>query len=58
MTKQLKRDLAILKPWFKRGEHFIVVGKEGCGKSILVDAGIAELEKTEKCRVITIHCNR
>jgi dynein heavy chain 2 len=41
LTKELKRDLNIIKPWLKRGEHFIVVGKEGCGKSILVDAGIA-----------------
>ena len=23
-----------------------------------MDAGIAELEKSEKCKVITIHCNR
>jgi hypothetical protein len=27
LTKELKRDLDIIKPWLKRGEHFLIVGK-------------------------------
>ena len=36
----------------------IIVGKEGCGKSLLLETSVAEVEKHEKCKVVTIHCNR
>jgi dynein heavy chain 2 len=44
--------------WLKNNENIIIVGKEGCGKSILLEASINELEKTEKCKLVTLHCNR
>jgi dynein heavy chain 2 len=36
----------------------VIVGKEGCGKSLLLEASIQELERAEKCKLVTLHCNR
>lgn len=58
LTKSLMKDIFILETWLRSNQHAIIVGKEGCGKSVLLEASIQELEKHEKCRIVTIHCNR
>ena len=58
MTKSIKKDIDIVSYWLKNNQSVIIVGKEGCGKSLLLEASVEELEKHEKCKMITIHCNR
>ena len=58
MTKSIKKDIYLVSNWLQNNQSVIIVGKEGCGKSLLLEASIAELEKQEKCKMITIHCNR
>ena len=57
-TKDIKKDIDIVSRWLKSSQNVIIVGKEGCGKSLLLEASIQELEKSEKCRITTLHCNR
>jgi len=42
-TKEIKKDIEIVSHWLKSGHHLIIVGKEGCGKSLLLEASIQEL---------------
>ena len=58
MTKSIKKDIDLVSHWLKNNQSVIIVGKEGCGKSLLLEASIQELEKHEKCKMVTIHCNR
>jgi hypothetical protein len=39
-TKELKKDTEVVAQWIKGGNSLIIVGKEGCGKSILLEASI------------------
>jgi len=41
-------------PWLERGEPFIVVGPEGCGKSMLLRNAMASLRSVD---VATVHCS-
>lgn len=36
-TEEVQRNLAMLAPWLKNREPFILVGPEGCGKSTLLE---------------------
>ena len=56
-TVGLQRDLEVLNPWIVNCEPFIVVGPEGCGKSLLIRTAFDELRKHQKIQVATIHCN-
>lgn len=58
LTKSILKDIDIVTSWLRANENVIIVGKEGCGKSLLLEASIQEIEKHEKCRIITMHCNR
>ena len=35
-TKELKKDTEIISQWIRGGNSAIIVGKEGCGKSLLL----------------------
>jgi dynein heavy chain 2, cytosolic len=41
-------------PWLERGDPFIVVGPEGCGKSMLLRNAMASLRSVD---VATVHCS-
>eukprot|EP00743_Colponemidia_sp_Colp-15_P007052 GILK01007609.1.p1 GENE.GILK01007609.1~~GILK01007609.1.p1 ORF type:complete len:2172 (-),score=437.61 GILK01007609.1:43-6558(-) len=49
-----QRNLDQFAPWLKSGEPFLVVGPEGCGKSLLLRHAFGELKSTQ---VATLHCN-
>lgn len=40
MTKWIKKDIEIVSNWLSNDESIIIVGKEGCGKSLLLEASI------------------
>ena len=42
------------KPWFDKGDSFIVVGPEGCGKNLLIRNQIKSMKGTQSA---IIHCN-
>ena len=44
-TKELKKDVAVVCQWLREGNSIIIVGKEGCGKSLLLEASVGEVEK-------------
>lgn len=56
-TAGIIRDLAILEPWVKKCEPFIVVGPEGCGKNLLIRTAFESLRKEIKIQIAVIHCN-
>jgi len=35
-TIGIQRDSAMIKPWLDKGDSFIVVGPEGCGKNLMI----------------------
>lgn len=53
-TESIQRDLAMIKPWLDRGDSFIVVGPEGCGKNLLIRNTIKQMQSTQ---IAVIHSN-
>lgn len=53
-TVGIQRDIAMTKPWFDKGDSFIVVGPEGCGKNLLIRNQIKSMKGTQSA---IIHCN-
>ena len=49
-----QRDVSIIEKWVESNEPFILVGPEGCGKSLLLRYAFAKLKSTQ---IATIHCN-
>ena len=41
MTKSIKKDIYLVSNWLQNNQSVIIVGKEGCGKSLLLEASIA-----------------
>ena len=39
-TKEIKKDIDIVSRWLRANNSLIIVGKEGCGKSLLLEASI------------------
>ena len=54
MTVGAQRDSQIISRWVETGESFILVGPEGCGKTLLLNFVFSKLKSTT---VATIHCN-
>ena len=52
-TSTVLRDLSILSNWFEANVPFIVVGPEGCGKSLLISNAISQLRS---CQITTLNC--
>jgi dynein heavy chain 2 len=44
----------MIKPWLDKGDSFIVVGPEGCGKNLMIRNQIKQMKSTQ---VAIIHCN-
>eukprot|EP01022_Parablepharisma_sp_SALTPOND_P023029 TRINITY_DN475_c0_g1_i1.p1 TRINITY_DN475_c0_g1~~TRINITY_DN475_c0_g1_i1.p1 ORF type:complete len:3195 (-),score=434.63 TRINITY_DN475_c0_g1_i1:26360-35944(-) len=53
-TVGAQRDTQLLLRWVEGNESFILVGPEGCGKSLLLNSVFLKLKSTQ---VATIHCN-
>ena len=53
-TVSLQRAAAVVAPWMERMEPFVLVGPEGCGKSLLVQHLAAQRRNTS---LATLHCN-
>ena len=54
LTQEVLQNLDMLEPWIRRSEPFIVVGPEGCGKSVLLQHAFARVKGAS---VVTVHCN-
>lgn len=52
-TVSFQRNVDIVRKWIENMEPFIVVGPEGCGKSML----IKHLIKVRKASMTVLHCN-
>jgi len=35
-TTGIQRGVAMIQPWLDKGDSFIVVGPEGCGKNLMI----------------------
>ncbi len=46
-----------LKRWVNHNENFLLVGPEGCGKSMLIKHAYSEIRKSHKINFATMHCN-
>jgi dynein heavy chain 2 len=53
-TVGMQRNRAILEPWLKHSQPFIVVGPEGCGKTLLL---LNAFRNVKGATVSTIHCS-
>lgn len=53
-TVAIQRDIAMIRPWLDRGDSFILVGPEGCGKNLLIRNQIKQMKSTQ---LAIIHCN-
>ncbi|CEO98015.1 hypothetical protein PBRA_006129 [Plasmodiophora brassicae] len=53
LTAELQANLATLTPWIRQGQPFVVVGPEGCGKSLLVRAALQQAGFAHA----TLHCS-
>lgn len=56
-SKALLGNLSILVPWMAQGKSVLLVGPEGCGKQVLVEAAVERLRTKEKVELCVIHCN-
>eukprot|EP00667_Euglena_gracilis_P000034 EG_transcript_34 len=54
LTVDAQRNLDVLRPWLEQGTPFVLMGPEGCGKSLLI-SHIAKLVKGVS--VATINCS-
>ena len=55
IVPDVQRNLAMLAPWMERMEPFVLVGPEGCGKSLLLEYAFSALK--QKTAVATITCS-
>lgn len=46
-----------LKRWVNNNENFLLVGPEGCGKSMLIKHAYSDIRKSHKINFATMHCN-
>jgi len=53
-TISAQRDSKMIEGWFNNDKPFIVVGPEGCGKSLIINNII---KQKRSINVATIHCN-
>lgn len=53
-TVDVQRNRDLVKPWLKSMEPFILVGPEGCGKSLLLSNSFKKIRGTS---IATIHCS-
>lgn len=53
-TAPIQRDISMIKGWLDNGNSFILVGPEGCGKSLVIKNLINQMKSTQ---VAMIHCN-
>ena len=53
-TISAQRDANMIEGWFRNDKPFILVGPEGCGKSLIISSIIKKVKSTS---VATIHCN-
>ncbi|CAM9134653.1 unnamed protein product [Chrysoparadoxa australica] len=51
----VQRTLALLEPWIRASEPFVLVGPEGCGKNMMIRHALATYGK--KITITTLHCN-
>ncbi|CAM9184751.1 unnamed protein product, partial [Discosporangium mesarthrocarpum] len=57
-TVSVQRTLTLLEPWIERGEPFILVGPEGCGKDTIIRHAISRHRPGRKKTALTVlHCN-
>lgn len=56
-TAKVQAYLAVLQRWVEQNEHFVVVGPEGSGKSMLIKTAYFEIKKTMKINFATISCS-
>jgi dynein heavy chain 2 len=54
LTLSAQRDGNMIEGWFKNNHPFILVGPEGCGKSLII---INIAKRLKSTTVATIHCN-
>ncbi len=53
-TVSVQRTAAVIRPWVEHMEPFILVGPEGCGKSMLINHLVGQRKGTS---VTALHCN-
>ena len=53
-TITVQRTLATIDPWIKNMESFILVGPEGCGKSMVINHAF---RRKKNIGIATLHCN-
>lgn len=53
-TVTVQRTLAVIDPWIKNMESFILVGPEGCGKSMVINHAF---RRKKNIGIATLHCN-
>jgi len=53
-TKGIQRDMDLFKGWLEAGDPFILVGPEGCGKSLMLRNAFKKLRSVQ---VASLHCN-
>ena len=46
-----------IKKWVTNNDNFIIVGPEGCGKSMLIKHAYTEIRKSQKINFAIMHCN-
>ncbi len=54
LTSDVRSNADFVLPWLRHGDPFIVVGPEGCGKSMLMRYCFSQLKSTS---VATVHCS-
>ena len=53
-TAGIQRDMQTFKVWLEKGDPFILVGPEGCGKNLMLRTAFKQLRSTS---VATLFCN-
>ena len=53
-TIAVQRTLAVIEPWIKHMDPFILVGPEGCGKSMIINYAF---RRKKNVGIATLHCN-
>lgn len=45
-TMGIQRDMSMIKSWLDKGDSFILVGPEGCGKNLMIRNQIRQMKST------------
>lgn len=53
-TISVQRTMALLRSWLASTEPFILVGPEGCGKSMMINHAVRQKKNVN---IATLHCN-